>query len=754
MGKAKTIKIRDGAKSAGEIDPKRKRLYSLMLWGLTLILLFIIELVLRIFQYGESYDLFIDYEFYGREYRRCNPDFGKKYFSKFQNTTPANDIFLKQKPENGYRIFVIGSSTVYGFPYSPGIMFSRILHERLQDSYPDKKIEVINTSITAVNSYTFYDKIDDILKEDPDVILIYAGHNEFYGAMGVGSREGLSKMRWMKILHLNLMELRIYQLLRNAIFGMQRSASSAEDPESSTATLMERIVSDRDIEFGSKTYYSAHRQYRKNMNAILRKAGKKNVPVIISEVISNVRDMEPFCSGRTDENPAAIDIYHEARDVEASGDSIKAKEYYYYAKDLDCLRFRAAEDINDIIHELASKHDAYLLSMKECFENESPGGLIGNNLLTEHVHPNIDGYFLMSDAFYNIVAGSDLVGKLDSSYYKPSDCYRKNWGFTELDSIYADLKIRQLKGGWPFKPDNYINDFIYNYKPVSVTDSLAYVAVRYDDISLDVVHRKMANYYIIHEELYKAFKEYYSLTKIYPYLIKNYIEAGNLLLSIARYDEALEIFMASLKIKREPYIIGKIGEIYFKNGDYKKAIAYLEEARSINHDEPDMNILKLLYQAYLANNEAGKAENIDSELKGAKESKENKEKVIIYTHESVRQFIDQALKHLKEGEYDEALEVLYKANKVRETVIADRLIGEILLQKKDRNALIYLKKAYYEYSSDPNFLNTLCYACIYYDDLDFAVKILDELKQLSPDSKKISNYEMMILEKRKAYKGR
>jgi hypothetical protein len=129
----------------------------------------------------------VDYDFYGKEYRKCNPEFGKKYFSTFQNTAPANDIFLKQKPENGYRIFVIGSSTVNGFPYSPGIMFSRILHERLQDSYPGKQIEVINTSIIAVNSYTFYDKIDEILKEDPDAILIYAGHNEFYGELGIGS---------------------------------------------------------------------------------------------------------------------------------------------------------------------------------------------------------------------------------------------------------------------------------------------------------------------------------------------------------------------------------------------------------------------------------------------------------------------------------------------------------------------------------------------------------------------------------------
>ena len=751
MGNVNNKKKTNIKKSANEIDPKRKRIFSFILALIPFLIFLIIELFLRILQYGESYKLFIDYDFYGKEYRKCNPEFGKKYFFKFQNTVPANDIFLNQKPENGFRIFVIGSSTVYGFPYSSGIMFSRILHERLQDSYPGKQIEVINTSITAVNSYTFIDKIDDILKEEPDAILIYAGHNEFYGALGIGSKEGLGKIRWLKLLHLNLLELRIYQLIRNTIYGVQRAAASGEASESATATLMERIVSDRNIEFGSKTYYSAHKQYRKNMDHILRKAKRRNIPVIISELISNIKDLEPFCSAATDNYPPAIDIFNEGRNLEISGAYNKANASYYYAKDLDCLRFRAAEDINEIIHELASLHNAYLVPMKTCFENKSVNGLIGNNLLTEHVHPNIDGYFLMADAFYNIIAGNDLIGKLDSSNYRPSEYYRNNWGFTELDSIYADLKIRQLKGGWPFKQDNYINDFIYEYKPSTVVDSLAYLAVRYDDINLDIVHRKMANYYIVHGELYKAFEEYFSLIKIFPYDMKNYIEAGNLLLGIEKYDKALEIFMASLKIKREPYVIGKIGEIYFKNGEYKKAVSYFEEVRSIDPDVTGKTILSMLYQAYRANNENTKARNIYSEINTLGKNPENNEKVIIYAPSGVKEYINQAIKHLQLKEYDAALAVLYKANKIQETNISNRFIGEILLQKKDRKALGYLKKAYYEFGSDPNFLNTLCYACIYFDDLDFAEKILGELKQLSPGSERVRNYEIIILQKRKGH---
>jgi tetratricopeptide (TPR) repeat protein/lysophospholipase L1-like esterase len=750
MGKIIKSKMNDTSKPNEYLDPKKRIIFSIILVLIPFIILLIIEFFLRIINYGDNYDLFMDYDFYGKEYKRCNPEFGKKYFHRFQNSIPPNDIFLKQKPENGFRIFVMGSSTVFGFPYSSGIMFSRILQERLEDSYPGKHIEVINTSITAVNSYTLLDKINDIIKEKPDAILIYTGHNEFYGALGIGSKEGLGKIRWLKLLHLNLLELKIYQLIRNIIYGIQGSLNTgADNSDSTTATLMERIAANKNIEFGTNIYYSAHKQYRKNIKAILKKVNKKHIPVIISEVISNIRDLEPFCSVSTGEYPAAIDIFNEGRKSDHTGEYKKAKELYYLAKDLDCIRFRASEKINEIIRELAVQYDAYLVPMKDYFENRSVNELIGNNLLTEHVHPNIDGYFLMADAFYNIITGNNIIEKLDSSYFNASEYYRDNWGFTDLDSIYADLKIRQLKGGWPFKPENIVNKFIYEYKPASIVDSLAYLAVRYDDISLDIAHKKMAKYHLTHKDFMKAAEEYYSLIKISPYDIRNYIEAGNLLLEVSEYDKALALFLSALKIKKESYILSKIGELYYNQGEYRKSISFLEEVKSIDPDYSRKDVLNMLYQAYKANNENDKARGISNELATLQKTGKEEDNVIIYTPSSVKEYINQALIHLQSKNIDEALDILYKANKIQETSISNRLIGEILLQKEDKKALIYLKKAYYEFSSDPNFLNTLCYACIYNNDLSYAEKILLELKQLSPDSEKVRLYENMISQRRK-----
>jgi tetratricopeptide (TPR) repeat protein len=744
--------IQEKKRTADNINPKRKRIFSVILILFPLLFFLLIEFSLRIADYGDNYNLFEDYNYCGKTYRRCNHDFGKKYFNHVIYTTPGNELFLKEKPKNGFRIFVIGSSTVVGFPYGSGVMFPRILHDRLQDSYPDKRIEVINTAMTAINSYTFQDKINEILEEEPDVLLIYGGQNEFYGALGIGSKEALGKIRWIKILHLKLLEFKTYQLLRNIIFGAQSlfiDKAIPEDDVVSTATLMEKMADNKNIEFKSKIYNLAHKHYRKNMKVILKKARKKGVPVFFSELISNVKDLPPFGSSKEGNYPPASKVYEEGLAFERAGEYEKAKKSFYLAKDLDCIRFRASTEINDIVLELSNKYGAYFIPMKMLFEENSTNGLIGNRLLTEHVHPNIDGYFLMADAFYTAIIQSRLVGKLDSIHYRTSTWYRKNWGFTKIDSMYADILIQKLKGGWPFRPDTVVNSFMKNYKPKTIVDSLAYQAVRYEDISLESAHKKMAQYYIVRNEPDKAFQEYYSIMKIDPFNLKSYVEAGDLLFQAGKTEKALEVYMASLRITRDVYVVSRIGEIYALNRNFKKAVPYLEEVRNTDPEFRKQTVVNLLYKALIETGETQKATKLFGEYRdmlSQQSAGEGKKEVILHIPSDVRKIIDQATRHLQANEVDKAYTLLMQANAIHETTIANRFLGDIMLQKKDRKAMYYLKKVYVEYNTDPNYLNTLCYASIFFKEYQYAKKILPELKQLSPNNPNIPGYEKMIMQ--------
>jgi tetratricopeptide (TPR) repeat protein len=739
---------KETGRKTDQIDPKKKIIFSLILVLFPLIILLLTELALRAFNYGQNYNLFVDFKLYGKQYVKCNPEYGKKYFYNLPYMVPNNDIFLKEKPKNGFRIFVIGSSTTAGFPYTSGIMFSRILHARLQDTYPDKYIEVVNTAMTAINSYTFQDKIDEMLKAKPDAILIYGGQNEFYGGLGIGSKEALGKIRWIKILHLNLLEFRTYQLIREMIFGTQKLLMGKKlSTVPTTGTMMQKVATNKDIEYNSDLYKRAHEHYRKNMGKILKKAKNKGVSVFFSDLFSNIKDLPPLGSSKSKNYPPAIEVYKEALAYEKAGDYEKAKASYYRAKDLDCIRFRASEDLNAIIRELSQKNGAYFVPMKSTFEKNSPHGLIGNNLITEHLHPNIDGYFLMADAFYSSIVDSKLIGKIDSQNFKPSGYYRNNWGFTPLDSLSAEISVKKVISGWPFRPETEVNNFIKNYIPKDMVDSLAYRAVRYTDITPESAHKYLAKYYIAHNAPDKAVKEYYANIKIEPYKMDNYIAAGDLLDQTGEYNKALEVYLAALKLNRDIYVLSKTGEIYSSLKEYGKAIAYLEEVTKADPDFQKQKTLKLLYQAYKDGSETKKANdlfNANKKILTQGTPAEQKTDVVLRVPKEVSDIIKEAVKSLQSGNVDKGIALLNKANEIHETNLAYRFLADILLQRKDKKALVYLKKVYYDYNTDPEYLNTLCYASIYFKDYKYAKKVLPELKQLSPKNPNIPIYEKNI----------
>jgi hypothetical protein len=214
------------------------------------------------------------------------------------------------------------------------------------------------------------------------------------------------------------------------------------------------------------------------MSAMLQKIKDSHTHIIISDLVSNVRDLPPFQSVSFESYSKADSVYTQARQLEANHFYDEAKKEYLRAKDLDVIRFRASEDLNSVISNLADSLNIFRVSIKSLFEQFSSNSLIGNNLMTDHLHPNIDGYFLMTEGFMNAILKNRLIGNnWDSLKVLPWMYYRSNWGFTELDSMIADIRIKHLKAGWPFQPDSIVNSFRSTYKPYGIVDSLAYTTV-------------------------------------------------------------------------------------------------------------------------------------------------------------------------------------------------------------------------------------------------------------------------------------
>ena len=129
----------------------------------------------------------------GGRYLSANPAIGRRYFpGAAAAPAPPVELFAADKPANGVRLFVMGESTTAGFPYPHNGTFSRVLQDVLRDALPQDSVEVVNLGIAATNSYTVADLAREVAAQQPDAVLIYAGHNEYYGVLGAASTLGAS----------------------------------------------------------------------------------------------------------------------------------------------------------------------------------------------------------------------------------------------------------------------------------------------------------------------------------------------------------------------------------------------------------------------------------------------------------------------------------------------------------------------------------------------------------------------------------
>jgi tetratricopeptide (TPR) repeat protein len=724
--------------SKREVSSKQKQLFKIIAGIIPILFLLIFEGVLRLAGYGDNLNLFIQNPTKGYEkYMMVNPEVGKKYFQKFEYTAPANDIFLAEKPDNTFRIFVMGSSTVYGFPYERNLMFSRILHKQLEDAYPDKKIEMVNTAITAINSFTLLDFTKQILKYKPDAVLIYAGHNEFYGAFGIGSNETMSRNRELTQLNIALMDIRIYQLIRNIISGV--SQKIGKNKNEVHGTLMKRMVASKDILLHSEEYNIAMERFRQNMSDILEKNQKKKVPVFLSEVISNVRGMEPFNSVAKDTLEAAIDVFKKAKAEEENGDFGKALQLYYKAKDLDCIRFRASEDVNRIINELAVEYKANRIPMLDWFQSNSPNKLIGDNLLTEHVHPNIKGNFLMAEAFFTGIVKSGLLGNPSKNEIHPAEYSMKNYGYTVLDSLVAIHRVGMLRGNWPFvKEGGEEFNYLQIYQPVSYLDSIAFWSVEDPSVLIGESRLDLARKYEKSGQIAKAFKEYDALLRTNPYISVNYRDAVTCLLQLGDLPLALKYLEKSLEYEESFFAYFRMGEIYQIMGDYNNSIKNFEKSFSLAPDDQKTNILGKTLISCVYGNKKDQGNAIAKELKKVNATQYFKipqKKYLFnnYIPYQTKEQVNRAKELIDENKSDEALTELETSLHIYDSHIANRLIGEIYFNRQNiEKASSYFEKIYDQFKFDSRFLHDLALIYNMKNDYEKAGKCFQEIKEIDP----------------------
>jgi tetratricopeptide (TPR) repeat protein len=357
-----------------------------------------------------------------------------------------NIVFAAEKAPGTVRIFCLGGSASAGWPHPQHESHSAYLQQALQRALPNRAVEVINLSAHAYAAYRVRLIFDKAIEFDPDLIVLYTGNNEF-------------------------LEKRSYLPTRDAITPILRAANRLAAFRLARSWIIRLAFPENSLS-GSRRQHVAYEQWSKvkrialdlradpyqllqvvdhysaAVESMVRKAGRRGLPVILVTVPVNLRDWHPnvshnglsgreleqwqtaFRAGRgallrgdTDaalgsfQRAIAMEPLHAeshfylARAFEKNGDSELALEHYRRASDLDYNPFRAISAFNAALRSIAERNPhAHLADAEGAFRRASAPHAPGFDLFLDYVHPTREGNLRIAQTVFDAILRRGLLG--------------------------------------------------------------------------------------------------------------------------------------------------------------------------------------------------------------------------------------------------------------------------------------------------------------------------------------------------------
>ncbi len=492
----------------------RKIIFATLTALIPILLLAIVEASLWLLNAFPQPPLFIEKQISEVKQIEINAQVGERYFNK--RVMPVPNLypqrFSAEKSSGALRVFCLGGSTTAGFPYEMNVPFPQQLEFMLKNNYPDQEFEIINMGLSAINSFTVVDWIPEILDQSPDLIILYMGHNEFYGAYGTGSTISMGHNGRFIRLALKLQKLRLMQMMKSILRSSGSTPSIQDNP-----TLMEKVIDDRFIETNSILRMKTHENFAGNLNVILNACKSANVPVILSNLTSNIKDQFPLdiTSASARETTKALELYQKGLKEFNQGDTATAYISLSRARDTDEVPFRGNAPLNDIIRDQADKFQLQFVDMENAFRVASPTGLPGNNLFCDHLHPNPLGYHLMAKQFYQALAQTELLPAVPEPFSSDQPLL-----VTDLDWEIGELRIYKLLHRWPFGNQTVkYSDYVPQIDSATTEIAKSYL---FDHNIWVKAHGDMGYYFWQQKEPSKAALEYQAIITLFPDQIEYY----------------------------------------------------------------------------------------------------------------------------------------------------------------------------------------------------------------------------------------
>ena len=586
-----------------------------------ILLLLFIEGALRLFNYAGPRALVIERVVDGKNVYALNDKVTRNYFTQkdLRQAVYTEQTFAKEKTANTYRIFCLGESTTYGYPYPPNVNFPVFLQQRLQTLFPERRFEIINVGMTAISSFAVADFVNELVDYQPDLFLLYMGHNEFYGAQGSASSENFSHsfklLKWHLALQRNC---RLYALLRDALTGLAGFFQGGESKEGQI--LMQRMVGKQGITIASTEHQYAIQNFIDNLLEIIDTARRHQVKLLVSTLVCNLKDQPPFETvlmpapkqetwknyleqgdahrERGDSLRAAFlygrasEVFPESADTQfilgrrylGIENAAKAREHLETALDLDLMPFRARTEFNRALLAVCADKGVPVVPMDEIFNLNSRHGIPGNEVFTEHVHPNHLGYFLMAKRFCLSMYEQGCIAPSRSWNLARSlsdEAYWEMAGITPLDLRIGEMRVEIMKKCWPFTTEQ-LPDAKRMPKLATAIDTITYYHVG-DRLDWPSAHIEVGNYLLSKGQAGAAEKEFQVVLRHTPGHLNAQLGLAGVCFQQERLQEAEAILKeAEQQHAESPYPPARLGVLYLSMQNHQAAIGLLEKALNLH----------------------------------------------------------------------------------------------------------------------------------------------------------------------------
>jgi len=656
------------ARGSSTVPKIKNALFTFItIFFIPLLFFLLLELGLTALGVGTSFDYFRRIDINGRPHFQENPDFADQFYPSSLNIGPLENTFAEERSPDLLRVYVLGSSAARGFPHKNHGL-DRLLAAQLQAALPSRKIEVINTAMTSVNSHVIYAVAKSIPDNSADFAVILMGNNEVVGPYGPGTfnQTFLSNITLIHGIQA-LKRTRTWQALQSLIARFRPA-----DAQQELKWEGMQMFTKHGVPHDDPRMESVYDHYEDNLVSIIETLRGKGIHVVLSSVPVNLRHSAPFLSvHRRDLSGERMDQWREstrmgaqsseqkdwddaiaqfqaalaidpgyadthfrlATAMENAGQFQQARTHYQRALDLDALRFRADTRMNQIIRRVAAANtddDGFsFFDSAAAAEQASQPYQPGWNLLLEHVHYAFAGNHLIASEISRSIMGN--LSGTDTFEPLPGDEVARRIGFPNFDTIEEIRTLQVMIQHPPFPgQSNYVelqrflddklqsvieevgSSVAVMQRRREVTDSgLADWKVHFE---LAVLNQRLGNTPAMYDHLNK-------ILELYPYNRETHMKIAEAMSKDGKWREAIPYLEQSLYYTRgdETKIAetkGWLGTAYLRTGEYEKATDLLLE---VTEEYPDQiaSTLRAYGNLIKSSRERGQAKDLERYVEDA-----------------------------------------------------------------------------------------------------------------------------------------